>query len=80
MREIDDAMLVAGLAAQAIARESDRIATLEADLRERAYFNRVSKAEQFMARREAEIAEFDAQARLKFEADRDRVEGLSRSL
>ena len=74
-RDIDASSLAAGLAAQAIARESDRIAALEADLRERAYFNRRLKAEQFLARREAEIEAFKAeQERLKFEAERKRVE------
>ena len=43
--------------------------------RERAYFNRRLKAEQFLARREAEIQAFKAeQERLKFEAERKRVE------
>ena len=74
-RDIDASSLAAGLAAQAIALESDRIAALEADLRERAYFNRRLKAEQFLARREAEIEAFKAeQERLKFEAERKRVE------
>ncbi len=51
-------MLAAGLAAEAIARESDRIENFEADVRERAMFNRKRKAEEFMARREAEIAAY----------------------
>ena len=70
-RQIDVAGLVAGLATQAIARESDRIAGLEADMRERAYFNRVLKADRFLSGRAAEIAAYEAeQERLKFEADR----------
>jgi hypothetical protein len=74
-RQIDLSGLVAGLATQAIARESDRIAGLEADMRERAYFNRVLKAERFLGGRAAEIAAYEAeQARLKVEADRRRVE------
>ena len=74
-RQIDVAGLVAGLATQAIARESDRIAGLEADMRERAYFNRVLKADRFLSGRAAEIAAYEAeQERLKFEADRARVE------
>jgi hypothetical protein len=74
-RNVDASNLAAGLAAQAIARESDRIAALEADLRERAYFNRRMKAEQFLSRREAEIEAFKVeQERLKFEAERKRVE------
>ena len=74
-RVIDDAMLAAGLSAQAIARESDRIANLEADLRERAAFNRRLKAQRFLQQRNLEISEFEQeQARLKFEAERKRVE------
>ena len=48
--EIDVSPLSAGLATQAIARESDRIAALDADIRERAFFNRRLKGEQFMDR------------------------------
>ncbi len=74
-RQIDAAAFAAGLAAQAIARESDRIAALEADIRERAFFNRRLKAEQFMRLREAELAAYAAdQARIKSEQDRKRVE------
>jgi hypothetical protein len=74
-RQIDVAGLVAGLATQAIARESDRIEGLEADMRERAYFNRVLKADRFLSGRAAEIAAYQAeQERLKIEADRRRVE------
>jgi len=73
-RRIDDAALVAGLSAQAIAREADRITALEEDLRERAAFNRRLKAEAFMDRRAAEIAAFEVeQQRKKYEADRARV-------
>jgi hypothetical protein len=60
VRRTDAAMLAAGLAAQAIARESDRIENFEADVRERAMFNRKRKAEQFLARREAEISAYFA--------------------
>ena len=74
-RQIDASAFVAGLAAQAIARESDRIAGLEADIRERAAFNRRLKAEQFMRQREVELDDFaQQQARLKSEQDRKRVE------
>jgi hypothetical protein len=74
-RQIDASGFVAGLAAQAIAREGDRIATLEADIRERAYFNRRMKAELFMRQRDAELAAFAAdQERIKSEAERKRVE------
>jgi hypothetical protein len=65
-RQIDVSSLSAGLAAQAIARESDRIAALEADIRERAFFNRRLKGERFMDRRQQEIEDWRAeQARLK---------------
>jgi hypothetical protein len=65
-RRIDVSSLSAALATQAIARESERIAALDADIRERAFFNRRLKGEQFMDRRAAEIEDWRAeQARLK---------------
>ncbi len=65
-RQLDIAALAAGLATQAIARETDHIANLEADIRERAFFNRRLKGERFMDRRNAEIEDWRAeQARLK---------------
>jgi hypothetical protein len=64
-RQIDATALAAGLASQAIARESDRIAALDADIRERAFFNRRLKAERFMRQREAEVAAFVANAALE---------------
>jgi septal ring factor EnvC (AmiA/AmiB activator) len=70
-RQIDVSALSAALAAQAIARESDRISTLEADIRERAFFNRRLKGERFMNRRQREIEDWETeQARLKGQADR----------
>lgn len=75
VRKIDAVGLAAGLATQAIARESERIATLDADMRERAAFNRKLKADHFMAVREAEQAEYLArQARAKLEVARKRME------
>jgi uncharacterized protein involved in outer membrane biogenesis len=75
VRAIDATTFAAGLAQQAIARESDRIADLEADMRERAYFNRRLKAEQFLRKREQELSAYALeQARLKSELDRKRVE------
>jgi hypothetical protein len=59
-RRIDAAPLAAGLAAQAIGRDTDRISALEADIRERAWFNRRLKAERYMHQREAELAAFEA--------------------
>ncbi len=74
-RDIDSGVLVAGLAAAALARETERIAALESDIRERAFFNRRLKASQFMRRRELELESYALeQARLKSEADRRRVE------
>ncbi|MBV8442372.1 MAG: hypothetical protein JO312_17745, partial [Hyphomicrobiales bacterium] len=65
-RRLDVSALSAGLATQAIARESDRIAALEADIRERAFFNRRLKGERFMDRRAAEVEDWRVeQARLK---------------
>jgi large subunit ribosomal protein L24 len=59
-RKIDAEFLAAGLAAEAIARESDRIQNFEADVRERAMFNRQRKSWLFLDRRAAEIAAFQA--------------------
>jgi hypothetical protein len=65
-RQLDVSSLSAGLAAQAIARETERIATMEADIRERAFFNRRLKGERLMDRRRQEIEDFGVeQARLK---------------
>ena len=70
-RQIDVSSLSAALAAQAIARETDRISTMEADIRERAFFNRRLKGERLMDRRQQEIQDWEAeQARLKGQADR----------
>ncbi len=74
-RRIDASQLAAGLAAQAIGRDTDRISALEADIRERAWFNRRLKAERYMRQREAELAAFAAeQARQKAEDDRRKAE------
>ena len=70
-RQIDVSSLSAALAAQAIARETDRIAAMEAEIRERAFFNRRLKGERFMDRRRQEIQDFEVeQARLKGQAER----------
>ena len=56
---------------QAIARETDRISTMEADIRERAFFNRRLKGERLMDRRQQEIQDWEVeQARLKGQAER----------
>ena len=70
-RQIDVSALSAALAAQTIARESDRISAMEADIRERAFFNRRLKGERFMDRRQQEIQDWETeQARLKGQAER----------
>ena len=70
-RQVDVSTLSAALAAQAIARESDRISTMEADIRERAFFNRRLKGERFMDQRQREVEDWETeQARLKGQADR----------
>ena len=70
-RQIDISALSAALAAQAVARESDRISALEADIRERAFFNRRLKGERLIDRRQQELRDFGAeQLRLKNQADR----------
>ena len=74
-RQLDVSSLSAALAAQAIARETDRIAALEADIRERAYFNRRLKGERFMDRRQQEIEDWQGeQERLKGLTEHLRVE------
>jgi len=74
-RTIDTANLANGLEAQAIARETERIAAFEADIRERAAFNRRLKASRFLRQRELEQEAFAAdQVRLKSEVERRRVE------
>ena len=70
-RQIDVSSLSAALAAQAIARETDRISTMEADIRERAFFNRRLKGERFLDRRQQDIQDWEVeQARLKGQAER----------
>ena len=71
-RQLDVSSLSAGLAAQAIARETDRIAALEADIRERAYFNRRLKGERFMDRRQQEIEDW--------QGEQERLKGLTEHL
>ncbi len=69
-RQIDVSSLSAALAAQAIARETDRISTMEADIRERAYFNRRLKGERLMDRRQQEIQDWEVeQTRLRGQAE-----------
>ena len=74
-RRVDAAALASGLAAAGIARESERLAALDADIRERAFFNRRLKAaEQERERdRQRQIAEqqaLDEEKRKALEAAR----------
>jgi uncharacterized protein involved in outer membrane biogenesis len=74
-QQLDVSALSAGLATQAIARASDRIAAFEADIRERAFFNRRLKGERFLDRRAAEIEAWRVeQERLKSLAEREAAE------
>jgi hypothetical protein len=69
-RQIDVSALSAALAAQAIARETERISTMEADIRERAFFNRRLKGERLLDRRQQEIQDWEAeQVRMKGQAE-----------
>ena len=71
-RHLDVAALSAGLATQAIARESERIASLEADIRERAFFNRRLKGERLLDRRAAEVQDW--------QVEQERLKGLAEHL
>ncbi len=71
-RNVEVGSLSAGLATQAIARETDRIANMEADIRERAFFNRRLKGLEFMDKRQHELEDW--------EAEQDRLKGLSQRL
>ena len=70
-RTIDASALSSALASRALAREGARIAALEADIRERAAFNRRLKAQEWLRQRAAEIDAFHReQARIAEEAAR----------
>ncbi len=71
-RKVDASSLSAGLATQAIARETDRIANMEADIRERAFFNRRLKGLQTLDRNEKELQDFLT--------EQQRLKGLSQRL
>jgi hypothetical protein len=74
VRSIDASALVNGLSARAILRESARIEALEADIRERAMFNRRLRLDEWRRRREAEIRTFQIdqqkQEQLRLDAER----------
>jgi hypothetical protein len=74
-RTIDVAGLVNGLAARAISRESERIEMLDADIRERAFFNRRLKASDYQRQREQELNRFnEEEKRRQAEEDRRRAQ------
>jgi hypothetical protein len=78
-RTLEIASLVNGLSARAIEREASRVAALEADIRERAAFNRRLRAQEFLRRRDAEIAAYQAeQARLAEEEVRRQAAEVAR--
>ncbi len=73
-RAIEASSLVNGLSARAIQRESARIEALEADIRERAMFNRRMRAAEWLRQREAEIRAFvieqARQEKIRLEAEK----------
>ena len=76
-RMIDASALSSALTARALVREGARIAALEADIRERAAFNRRLKAQDWLRQRAAEIDAFHREeARLAEEAARREDERL----
>ena len=78
-RTIDAASLGNALSTRAITREMARVQALEADIRERAFFNRRLKGVQYMRQRDQEIAAYEAeQARLAAEEARRRAAEAAR--
>ncbi len=75
-RTADAEPLFNAISARAIAREAARVQALEADIRERAYFNRRAKAFEFMRRRDREVGIYllDEQRRAEAEEARRRAE------
>ena len=74
-RQIDSRLLVAGLAAQAIARETERIAALESDIRERGVLQPATESRSIHAPPRIGVESYSLeQARLKWDEDRRRVE------
>lgn len=74
-RSVDAGPLLNAISARAIAREAARVEALEADIRERAYFNRRAKAFEFMRRREREVAAYlEEQRRAEAEEARRKAE------
>ncbi|MDB5642783.1 MAG: putative AsmA-like C-terminal region [Hyphomicrobiales bacterium] len=74
-RAVDAGPLFNAISARAIAREAARVEALEADIRERAYFNRRAKAFEFIRRRDREVAVYlDEQRRAEAEDARRKAE------
>jgi hypothetical protein len=74
-RSIDAAALINGLAARAIERESARIEMLDADIRERAFFNRRLKAADYQRQRDQELKRFaEEEKRRRAEEERRRAQ------
>lgn len=77
-RGIEAAALLNALSARAIARETARIEALEADIRERAFFNRRQRMDQWVRQREREIAAFRAERERQEQIEQERRERLER--
>jgi hypothetical protein len=74
-RSVDAGPLLNAISTRAIAREAARVEALEADIRERAYFNRRAKAFEFIRRRDREVAIWlDEQRRAEAEDARRKAE------
>ncbi len=74
-RSVDAGPLLNAISARAIAREAARVEALEADIRERAYFNRRAKAFEFIRRRDRELEiYFDERRRAEAEEARRRAD------
>ena len=80
VRDIDASSFVNGLQARAIARDTERIEMLDADIRERAFVNRRLKALEFLRQRDLELQRFaEDEKRRKIEEDRRRALDAARA-
>lgn len=77
-RAVEAAPLVNALSARAITRETARIEALDADIRERAAFNRRLRADQWMRQRQREIAVFVVERERQERIERERQERVER--
>jgi hypothetical protein len=74
-RSVDAGPLLNAISSRAIAREAARVEALEADIRERAYFNRRAKALEFIRRRDRELGIYaEEQRRAEVEEARRKAE------